>query len=256
MERKSSEELQEHMVWTYYGLRVGLSAIGIALPVALVVAGRLLHGISWQDSISAYYHTPYQALSRFGAFATRDIFVGGLLAIGACLYLYKGFSDKENRALNLAGVCAVFVAMLPPTVPGGTATVVNRVHATFAVSFFLCIAYVSLFRSSDTLHLLQPEAQRTYQRRYRLAGLALLASPVGALGLSLLDSASPFRTLIFWLEALAVWAFAAYWIIKTGEMRLSHAEKRSLDGELERQIVSTGTASTERVVPKGLSKVP
>lgn len=28
-ELKSSGELQEHMLWTYYGLRVGLAAIGI-----------------------------------------------------------------------------------------------------------------------------------------------------------------------------------------------------------------------------------
>jgi hypothetical protein len=34
-----------------------------------------------------------------------------------------------------------------------------------------------------------------------------------------------------------VWTFAAYWIIKTGEMRETKAERRALDAELKREVV-------------------
>ena len=43
--------------------------------------------------------------------------------------------------------------------------------------------------------------------------------------------------LIFWLETFAVCTFAAYWIIKTGEMRETKAERRALDAELKREVV-------------------
>lgn len=234
MDRKSAGELQEHMLWTYYGLRVGLAVIGIALPVVVLLAGGLLHHVWLEPSISRYYHTH----SRLAAFTTRDLFVGGLFAAGACLYLYKGFSTKENVALNLAGIFAVLVAVLPTAATESDGGVVSMLHGTSAVLFFLSIAYVSLFRSRDTLGLLPPAKQVQYARRYLWTGLAMIASPLAAVGLSFaLEPASRFRTMVFWLETLAVWTFAVYWIIKTGEMRLSEAEKRTLNAGLKREVV-------------------
>ena len=60
-EPKTSGELQEHMLWTYDGLRVGLAVIGIALPILVLVAGAVLHGVWLEPSISAYYHTETKA---------------------------------------------------------------------------------------------------------------------------------------------------------------------------------------------------
>jgi hypothetical protein len=51
---KNRGELQEHMLWTYYGLRVGLGAIGVALPIVVAGAGATLHKASLAPSISAY----------------------------------------------------------------------------------------------------------------------------------------------------------------------------------------------------------
>lgn len=234
MDRKSTEELQEHMMGTYYGLRVGLAVIGIALPLVVVFAGGILHHVWLEPSLSQYYHTK----GRLSYFTTRDLFVGGLFAAGACLYLYKGFSARENVALNLAGVFALFVALLPTAALRSDEGFVSTLHKTSAVLFFLCIAYVSLFRSRDTLLLLTPEKRRRYVRGYFGTGLAMIASPLAAVALSFaLEPASGVRTVIFWLEAFAVWAFAAYWIIKTFEMRETKAEKRALDAELKREVV-------------------
>ena len=238
MDRKSTGELQEHMLWTYYGLRVGLAAIGVALPLVVLLAGGILHHVWLEPSISQYYYT--KGLSFL---TTRDIFVGGLFAAGACLYLYKGFSDRENMALNGAGVFAVLVAVLPTAETASASGVISVLHGTAAVLFFLCIAYVSLFCSQDTLRLLSPSKRAYYARRYFWTGMAMVASPLAAAGLSVaLEPASRFRTMVFWLEAFAVWTFAAYWIVKTAEMRETRAEKRALNAELERKTVPAAAA--------------
>ena len=234
MERKTPSELQEHMLWSYYGLRVGLAAIGISLPLIVLFAGGILHHVWLEPSISRYYYT--QGLPFL---TTRDLFVGGLLAIGACLYLYKGFSDKENIALNLAGVFAAIVALFPTADTPDHRGFASALHVLAAVLFFICIAYVSLFRARDTLPLLPAPKQAAYARRYFWTGLSLIASPLAAVILSFaLEPTSRFRTLVFWVESLAVWTFAAYWIVKTMEMRESEAEKRALDAELERTTVT------------------
>ncbi|NNG25541.1 hypothetical protein [Telluria aromaticivorans] len=233
MDRKNAVELQEHMLGTYYGLRVGLAVVGIMLPIVVLFAGVILHHVWLEPSISQYYHTK----GRLSYFTTRDLFVGGLFAAGTCLYLYKGFSNKENVALNLAGVFALFVALIPTAAVSSDRGLVSVLHGTSAVIFFFCIAYVSLFRSHDTLPLLPSAKRARYARGYRCTGLAMIASPLAAVALSLvLEPGSQFKTLIFWLETFAVWSFAAYWTIKTFEMRETRAEKRGLDAELKREV--------------------
>ena len=105
-------------------------------------------------------------------------------------------------ALNLAGVFAVGVALLPTAAADQPSSFHSVLHGTLAVLFFACIAYVSLFRSRDTLPLLPAAKRASYARRYFWTGLALILSPLAAVGVSfVLDPASRFRTMIFWLEA-------------------------------------------------------
>lgn len=226
MEKKSPGELQEHMLWTYYGLRVGLAVIGASLPVLVMLSG-FVHGDGLRGSLSDYYNVPAN-----GFLTSRDIFVGLLLAIGACLYLYKGFSDKENIALNLAGLFVVIVAFFPTGAEGP----VTYLHRTAAVCFFACIAYVCLFRAKDTLDLLSAPKRPRYARLYKIEGAAMIASPVFAMATSLyfgLNSGQ--STLVLWLETFGVAAFVAYWATKTFEMRESDAEKRALNAKLKRE---------------------
>ncbi|MET0398973.1 MAG: DUF998 domain-containing protein [Longimicrobiaceae bacterium] len=268
MDRKSADELQEHMLGTYDSLRTGLWVIGGALPLVVLLAGGVLHHVWLEPSISDYYHTG--SGTRF--FTTRDFFVGGLLAVGACLYLYKGFSTRENVALNLAGGFAAVVALFPTAGAEG-GDLVSGVHATAAVLFFVCIAYVSVFRSRDTLRLLPLDRRPHYARRYVWTGLAMFLLPLAAVVLSyVIEPRSPFRAVIFFVETAGVWAFAWYWRIKSREMRESRAEKHALDAELEREVVpatppaaagvggatgailrtiTPGSGLVERIVPAG-----
>jgi hypothetical protein len=228
VEEKSAPELQEHMLWTYYGLRVGLAAIGASLPVLLMLSG-LVQGEALRGSLSDYYNAPSGRI-----LTARDIFVGLLLATGACLYLYKGYSDKENIAFNFAGVFAVIVALFP-TGPEGPVT---YLHRTVAVCFFACIAYVCLFRAKDTLDLLPKQKRPRYVRLYKIEGAAMIASPLGAMGTSWwLGLNSGRSTVVLWIETFGVAAFVAYWATKTYEMRESDAEKLALKANLKRVVV-------------------
>jgi hypothetical protein len=252
MDNKSAGELQSHMLGTYFGLRIGLVVIGVALPLVVLVAGGVLHDVGLKRSISAYYHPGPAALSFF---TTRDFFVGGLFAAAACLYLYKGFSAKENIALNLAGIFACFVALLPTGFEDDDKGLVPVLHATSAVLFFLCIAYVSLFHSRDTLRLLTPARRAHFAQQYLWTGLALIVSPLVAVVVAL-TLEGRLRALTFWAEACAVWAFAYYWWIKTREMRESSAERRALDADLRREVVTvTPPAEAAATGPGGVSGV-
>lgn len=84
--------------WRY--LRVSLIALAVGLAVAVLHARSLVE--CWQTSISAYYYTP-----------ASGVLVGVLVAIGVCLICLRGASDGEDVLLNLAGICAPFIALVP-----------------------------------------------------------------------------------------------------------------------------------------------
>jgi hypothetical protein len=211
--------LQEHMRLTYLNVRYGIGIIGAALPLLLWIgARRLLH------SMSAYYYTPM-----------GDVFVGALVSIGVFLYLYKGFSSKENWALNAAGMLAVGIALVPTNATGEPHSTRSTTHIVFAVLFFLCIAYVAIFRASDTLSLIDDAKRRqNFQRFYRLLGLGMAASPFVAIALAyLFDPDSAARSLKLFVEVLGVWMFAVYWLAKSREISETGAERLALEGRIE-----------------------
>lgn len=76
--------------------------ICLSLLLLLVSAHHAWSTGSWEGSISAYYGGP-----------VRDVFVGVLIAIAACLVAYRGRFALEDFALNAAGFFAVYVALVP-----------------------------------------------------------------------------------------------------------------------------------------------
>ncbi len=154
-----NEDIRKHITQTYVSLRLGMAILAFSLPVMLVLWS-MLNGETLLPSISAYYHTPM-----------RDLFVGTLVAVGACLYLYKGFSDRENKALNCAGIFAVAVAFIPTCIPDlgimtdemcneGARCVMKWLHRISAFLFFIPVAYVCSFRGKDTVKLIKDEKVR------------------------------------------------------------------------------------------------
>src|SRR5262249_60388146 len=111
----SNPELQRHILGTYLSLRLGMVVIGGVLPFLIYLVGRE-SGIGLQSSMSYFYW----ASDAAGDAPSRDWFVGGLFAIGACLYLYKGFRTPENVALNLAALFGGGVAVIPTSKTDGS----------------------------------------------------------------------------------------------------------------------------------------
>ena len=100
------DDVRKHMLGSYTSLRLGLAIVAFAFPWLLLLVGHF-HHVPLQDSFSAYYWSGGKALP------VRVWFAGGLLVLAFGLYFYKGFTSRENIALNLAGMGAIGVVVFP-----------------------------------------------------------------------------------------------------------------------------------------------
>lgn len=92
---------------TYRYLRVAIVGLALLLGAALVIEMVWGEGERY-GSISGYYYSP-----------VRSIFVGALLATGPALVAIKGRTGWEDTLLDLAGMLAPVVALVPtPLEPG------------------------------------------------------------------------------------------------------------------------------------------
>jgi hypothetical membrane protein len=253
-------ELSKHITATYQTLRVVLVVIALLFPWVLWIGGHLSNErIQLQPSMSDYYHANEVSRREFaerqaaiqeglqrqdvqldsGRGVLRNWFVGVLFVISALLFVYKGYRPAEDVALNLAGIFAVLIAVFPNAWDGPGLPF----HGIFAVSFFLCIAYVCIFCASATLSLIEDEDKRKrYRRLYKFLGWAMVATPVIAAILS--EFVQRRTSYIFFAEAAGVYAFAAYWLVKTREISETNADRRAASGEL---FLPAGTGPTDAV---------
>lgn len=103
---------------SYLGIRFVIGSIGLALPLLLVFVDALFLEASAdvRGSMSAYYHSP-----------ARDLFIGGLTAIGVTLISYLWWRwDTWDYWLSLfAGVGILGVAAFPTGRPGVEASAIS-----------------------------------------------------------------------------------------------------------------------------------
>lgn len=220
-----ADDLQKHMTATYYNLRLGMVVLALALPVLLWLGALIRANLPLQGSMSAYYYS-----------VMRDVFVGVLFAIGACLFLYEGFSKAEGRALNVAGILAVAIALFPTESQCEPKCKAITAHAVFALAFFLCIAYVCWFRASDTLSLIRDGAvARKYWITYRLFAVGMVTSPLVAVLLTR-NAPQEGNPRLFIAEACAVYMFALYWYVKRREIKATQADTLALQRKLKTSV--------------------
>jgi hypothetical protein len=103
---------EQHPIKTYRYLRIAMVSLVITLAAAVAHEMFEKNGDCFQTSISAYWYTPAQA-----------IFVGTLIAIGVCMIALKGNTEWEDIFLNIAGMLAPVVALVPTPGSGKCATV-------------------------------------------------------------------------------------------------------------------------------------
>ncbi len=85
---------------SYRYLRIAM--VGLLIALAAAVFYQSDQQGSFLASVSAYYYTPAQA-----------VFVGGLIGLGASMIALQGMTDAEDMFLNLGGVFAIVVAIVP-----------------------------------------------------------------------------------------------------------------------------------------------
>ena len=216
-------DIEEHMIATYFSLRVGLTVVAVLLPPVLYLWGRS-HGVPLQYSMSAYYHADAAGLSCPGGHGVaRDFFVGGLFAVAGLLYAYRGITTFENWALNAAALFAAGVALFPMRIQcDGTP---NRFspHGTFAILFFLCIAVVAVFTARRTLERIHdPKVREFFRQGYRITALVMVLAPSSVIVWSLLTGRYAEHT--FAIEVAGIYAFAAFWVLKSWEIHKTNKQ--------------------------------
>ncbi|MGV6811906.1 MAG: hypothetical protein ACWA47_06650 [Brevirhabdus sp.] len=214
-----SDTHPEDFVMSYFRVRQALGLLGLTLPVNLLVAGQLAAG-RLEPSISDFFHT-----------TQRDIFVGTLSAIGVFLIVYRGHRRAPGETVSddwvstVAGLAALVVAFFPNEHPSEQISTLSQVamgvhpaaivHYAAATVFQLALAYLCFFKFARTSH----------QRRrhvYRALGLTIVAAMLATMILSYLKvlGASEQQAfvldnrLVFWSEAIGVWAFSLAWLVK------------------------------------------
>ncbi|MGJ8624790.1 MAG: hypothetical protein ACSHW1_18770 [Yoonia sp.] len=207
------------VVKSYYRVRQALGYLGIALPFLLIVTG-LTSNAHLEPSVSDFFHT-----------LNRDIFVGTMTAISIFLLVYDGYDRSEgewisdNYITTIAGIAGLGVAFFPNESPSGQLTTVTQqligigisplIHYASCLTFFYCMGHICMFKFSKTNNV----ARRKW---YRTCGWIILASGILVGGVSYLKLAgSPDvkqvvldYNLVFWIEAVGVWAFSSAWLVK------------------------------------------
>lgn len=103
---------EDFAVKSYRYLRLAIVVVVTSLLVSLLLEASNVP--CWQGSISAYYYTP-----------VRAIFVTALVVIGVNFIVIKGRTTLEDVLLNLAGVLAPIVALVPTSPSSPTCSSVN-----------------------------------------------------------------------------------------------------------------------------------
>ena len=112
-----SGEQQDYAVATWRYLRLAMIVLVVGLGVSIGYERGKTHPSCFQLSISAYYYTP-----------VRSVLVGALIAIAVCLVSLRGNTHAEDVLLNLAGMFASIVAMVPIPKVGSCGSVLATAH--------------------------------------------------------------------------------------------------------------------------------
>jgi hypothetical protein len=223
------------LVLSYLDLRRAIGGVGLLLPILLGPMGWLIFGIGIQDNMSNYYHTQL-----------RDVFVGCMCAIGIFLFCYRGYDWVESWTANFGCLSALGVALFPLDAnsdPLHQSSIVGYLHSFSGGVFFLTLAFYSLYHfpslKADKRELAPHELQRNFI--YRTSGIVILLSMIAMGAYLFLFPAAWKRQFnqyhyVFWMEWLAVWAFAAAWLTKGRAIFAEIAvEIMSLPGQLLRK---------------------
>lgn len=210
---------------TFLWLRTLVGALGIALPVVLVLLATLAFGEgSIRGSLSAYYYS-----------GARDELVAILSAIGVFFVGY-GLAERslENTLSVLAGAGAVVIAIFPTAPPSARVpTPLQRAageHAVMIVHFAASAVFlVSLMGISFLYGRRERRRPRSaaqtcspaFWGRFHFACAALMAIALVWIVVTRAAHSPPHALLVG--EWVSAWAFGASWLMKGLELDVLRA---------------------------------
>lgn len=231
-----AQEAHNELVLSFNAVRRALGGLGFALPILLLVVALTTDEV-WQPSISEFYYGPGGVL-----------FVGIMCALGVFLWSYLGYRDREpvfpsdKLMARIAGAAALGVAFVPTndkTEPISTACTFlsclldsvglghsRLVHYICAAVFLSALGVMCLVNFRRMGKVNRDAAELALKQRkntiFLNCGIVIFASvaALGAMGLTLwlwspaLEPAFSAARVVFWLETVAVWAFAWAWLVK------------------------------------------
>jgi hypothetical protein len=209
-------------VRSYVVTRFAIGLLGIALPPALVlIEPALFDGLpAPRGSLSAYYYS-----------GVRELFVGGLWAIGVFLFVYKLLDVSwESLLSTLAGAAAVVVAVFPTGLPGDGVSptpfqakfgesVVQGIHYGSAGAFIgLLVPITFLFGREEGRRPARPDRRRSprFWKAFHWTCTACILAGAGLAAYAGITG-EPDKGVLFG-EWIAVWAFGASWLTKGAEL--------------------------------------
>jgi hypothetical protein len=210
---KPRPENEPRYVRSYVFTRFAIGLLGVVLPPLLVFfEPALFDGLpAPRGSLSAYYYS-----------GLREVFVGGLWAIGVFLIVYK-FLDFSWESLlsSLAGAAAVLVGVFPTERPGDGVTptpfqvklgedVVTAIHYGAAVAFIALLVPIVLFFARDEGR----RGHHNWRGFHTVTAVLILAG--AALAAFAGITGGPDKGVLFG-EWIAIWAFGASWLVKGAE---------------------------------------
>ncbi|GHA40684.1 hypothetical protein GCM10008927_01140 [Amylibacter ulvae] len=212
---------------SFLRIRRAVGYLGLAFPFVLVIGGLML---AMDDrvlpTLSDYFFTPM-----------RDVFTGGLIAIGFFLITYKGYEEpygfgSDKNLTFMAGLLAICVAFFPFRACAGNTIctlpqqwfqfdVSQYIHYGAAVGFFAILARLCLVNFRMVNHGVKTNSKSGRDRIYFLAGRTILGALIALLSLYVLDRLFggvldfAYRvSLVLILESICIWAFAIAWLVK------------------------------------------
>jgi hypothetical protein len=212
-------------VRSYVFTRFSIGLLGLLLPPTLVLLEpALFDGLpAPRGSLSAYYYS-----------GLREIFVGGLWAIGVFLVVYK-FLDFSWESLlsSLAGLAAVLVALFPTERPGDGVTLtpfqvkfgegtVTAIHYGAAIAFIGLLVPIVLFFARDE----GSREHRNWQSFHTVSAALILFG--AALAAFAGITHGPDKGVLIG-EWIAIWAFGVSWLAKGAERKVLFGRRIAAD---------------------------
>lgn len=209
--------------FSYQTLRLMIGGLGILLPIILPIFN------NWvvEDSISHFYYTK-----------SSIVFTSVLFALGLFLFSYRGVERmntklSDNIITNLAGFCAMGVALIPKSYFGGNGSskisqlktylqnndltiqfvhddeIWGNCHNALAIAFFVAVGFMVAFRFVSTK---QTKGRNIF---YKVCGFGVWI----ALALTILYVLLGWKTPkhgVFIGETIALYFFGIAWFMKSG----------------------------------------